>query len=197
MPDFLALASILIVASPSLSRDLDSMLLSEGFAPAHCVSSVSEAKRSLINTDMDLIILDSHLSFKESVQFAMDLVRGKSLSSGIILLVDSSVYEKTLYQAERMGIVTFKKPLDAHLIMQTIRLLLTFQAKIRKLESRADKLQQKLEGDRLVNRAKLILMDRLKLNEEDAHYFIEKQAMDACVKKTVIASDIIRKYTTV
>lgn len=194
MADIFAHANILIVSTPALSRDIDNMLVSEGISPAKCVSSISEAKHSLINADVDLIILDSQVELTESMKFSMDLVRGKSFSSGIIMLVNSSVYEKTHYQAERLGVVTFKKPLDAHLLIQTIRLLLTFQAKIRKLESQADKLQQKLEGDRLVNRAKIILMDRLKLSEEAAHHYIEKNAMDTCVKKTDIANDIIRKY---
>lgn len=195
MPDPLALASILIVSSPVMAKDLCALLLSEGLASAHWVPGISEAKRSLMDADVDLIILDSHRALRESVQFAMDLSRSKSLSSGVILLVDPAAYEKTLYQAERMGIVTFKKPLDSHLFLQTIRLVLMFQSKIRKLESQADKLQKKMEGDQLVNRAKLLLMDRMKLSEEDAHRFIEKMAMDACVKKIAIAADIVRKYT--
>ena len=195
MSDPLALASILIVSPPVLAKELSALLLSEGLSPAHWVSGISEAKRSLVDTDVDLIILDSHRALRESVQFAIDLARSKSFSSGVILLVDPAAYEKNLYQAERMGIVTFKKPLDAHLLLQTIRLVLMFQSKIRKLESRADKLQKKMEGDHLVNRAKLLLMDRMKLSEEDAHYFIEKKAMDTCVKKTAIAADIVRKYT--
>ena len=195
MSDPLTLASILIVAPPVMAKDLCALLMSEGLSYTHWVSGISEARHSLLDADMDLIILDSHHTFQESVQFAMDISRSKSLSSGIILLVDPAAYEKTLYQAERMGIVTFKKPLESHLLMQTIRLVLMFQAKIRKLESRADKLQKKMEGDQLVNRAKLLLMDRMKLSEEDAHHFIEKRAMDACAKKTAIAADIIRKYT--
>jgi response regulator NasT len=73
-------------------------------------------------------------------------------------------------------------------------LLLSFRVKIKKLESKADKLQQKLEDDRLVSRAKILLVERLKMSEQDAHHYIEKMAMDRCVKKTTIANDIIRMY---
>ncbi len=46
----------------------------------------------------------------------------------------------------------------------------------------------------LVNRAKWLLIDRLKMSEEEAHRYIEKSAMDDCVSKSVIAQGIIKTY---
>jgi response regulator NasT len=51
-----------------------------------------------------------------------------------------------------------------------------------------------MEEMRLVNRAKLILVQRFKMSEKDAHRFIEKNAMDRCVKRRTIAESIIRTY---
>ena len=48
---------------------------------------------------------------------------------------------------------------------------------------------------RLVNRAKLILINELKMSEPDAHHYIEKQAMDRCVSKREIAEEIIKTYS--
>lgn len=47
---------------------------------------------------------------------------------------------------------------------------------------------------RLINRAKWILIEQLKMTESDAHRYIEKQAMDRCVTRTEIAETIIRTY---
>jgi response regulator NasT len=57
-----------------------------------------------------------------------------------------------------------------------------------------ESLQAKMEEMRLVNRAKLILVQRFKMSEKDAHRFIEKNAMDRCVKRRTIAESIIRTY---
>ena len=51
-----------------------------------------------------------------------------------------------------------------------------------------------MEEIRLVNRAKWILIEQLKMTEADAHHHIERQAMDRCVSKKEIALGIIKTY---
>ena len=62
------------------------------------------------------------------------------------------------------------------------------------MESQISSLESKMREIRLVNRAKLLLVERLSMTEEEAHHFIEKQAMDSCVKKSEIAENIIKTY---
>ena len=45
-----------------------------------------------------------------------------------------------------------------------------------------------------INRAKGYLIEIENMSEEEAHRFIEKTAMDECVKKIEIAEKIIEKY---
>ena len=52
-----------------------------------------------------------------------------------------------------------------------------------------------MEEIRVVNRAKWMLISKCGMTEEDAHRFIEKQAMDRCVPKKEIAETIISKYS--
>ena len=47
---------------------------------------------------------------------------------------------------------------------------------------------------RTVNRAKWLLIERMKMTEQEAHYFIEKQAMDLRVSRREMAENIIRAY---
>ena len=56
------------------------------------------------------------------------------------------------------------------------------------------KLQTKIEEARLVNRAKCILIQYLKLTEPQAHRYIEKQAMDQRLSKTEVAQNILKTY---
>lgn len=195
MPSSFMDATILIVsASSELTDDLCDQLLDEDLAPPLQAQSITEVRRILTETDIDLILMDSSLPNEEILPFALELIRNRAISGNIIMLVEPEHYGRNLYQAERLGLVALKKPLDTHLLLQTMRLLFSFQAKIRKLESRADKLQQRIEDDRSINRAKLLLMDQLKMSEADAHHFIERKAMDVCRKKREVADDIIRQY---
>ena len=51
-----------------------------------------------------------------------------------------------------------------------------------------------MEEIRLVNRAKWLLISELKMSENDAHKYIEKQAMDRCITRRAMAESIIRTY---
>ena len=51
-----------------------------------------------------------------------------------------------------------------------------------------------MEEIRLVNRAKWRLIEVLKMTEAQAHRYIEKQAMDRCVNRRTIASEILAAY---
>ena len=51
-----------------------------------------------------------------------------------------------------------------------------------------------MEEIRLVNRAKWLLIEELKMTEQEAHRYIEKQAMDRCVTKRVVAEQILSTY---
>ena len=48
---------------------------------------------------------------------------------------------------------------------------------------------------RVVNRAKWILISELKMEEPDAHRYIEKQAMDRCISRREVAEEIISTYS--
>ena len=51
-----------------------------------------------------------------------------------------------------------------------------------------------MEEIRIVNRAKLLLIEQLKMTEKEAHRYIEKHAMDRCVTRRDIAEKIISIY---
>ena len=54
--------------------------------------------------------------------------------------------------------------------------------------------KERLDELRVIERAKHILVQQFKMSEKQAHRFIEKSAMDRCVKRRTIAENIIRTY---
>jgi len=62
------------------------------------------------------------------------------------------------------------------------------------MEKKAVTLQEKMEEIRLVNRAKWLLIEELKMTEQEAHRYIEKQAMDRCVTRRAVAEQILSIY---
>ena len=68
------------------------------------------------------------------------------------------------------------------------------QCRIGLIEQKNIRLQAQLEEVKLINRAKLVLMQCLAMSEQQAHRYIEKQAMDLRVTKSYVAQQILRTY---
>lgn len=67
--------------------------------------------------------------------------------------------------------------------------------RLRRAEKKTISIEEKMEEIRIVNRAKWLLISEIKMDEPNAHRYIEKQAMDRCVSKRAIAEEIIRTYS--
>ena len=76
-----------------------------------------------------------------------------------------------------------------------VGILLSAREKLRKTEKKTLSIEEKMEEIRIVNRAKWILIRELKLDEPEAHRYIEKQAMDRCISKRIVAEEIIKTYS--
>ena len=62
------------------------------------------------------------------------------------------------------------------------------------IQAQTDQLRSQLQDLKRIQKAKGLLMRQLGMTEQDAHRWIEKAAMDRCVKKREIAETIIRMY---
>ncbi|MGI5918153.1 MAG: ANTAR domain-containing response regulator [Christensenellales bacterium] len=185
--------SVLVVSgSPKDSASLIDMLPPAQFSPVSSASNASEAKRRLLGTPFDIVIINTPLKDEYGVELALEIA--KTGTTAVLLFVRNDMYEQVAYKVEDYGVLTLQKPASRQVILQSIRILVALQAKLKAMQEKASDLQTKMEEIRLVNRAKLLLMEKLKMTEAEAHRYIGKQAMDACVKRTVIAEDIIRKY---
>ena len=135
-----------------------------------CVTNVGEAKRALVSTWFDIVIM------------------------GVILLVKNDMYEEVSYRVEDYGIMTVPKQTTRQMLYLAVKMMAAVQVKIKSMAEETTKLKGKLQELKLVDRAKWILIDQLKMSETQAHKYIEKQAMDRCVKREEIAENIIRTY---
>ena len=62
------------------------------------------------------------------------------------------------------------------------------------MEQKTATLEEKMQEIRLVNHAKWVLIEQLKMTEEQAHKYIEKQAMDRCITRRAVAENILSTY---
>ena len=62
------------------------------------------------------------------------------------------------------------------------------------MEQKSLSMEDKMAEIRLINRAKWVLIEKQGMSEQDAHRYIEKQAMDRRTTRRAIAEGILKTY---
>ena len=112
-----------------------------------------------------------------------------------LVLVKADYYGAVYSKVAEHGVYVLTKPISKAMLSQAVDWMSTTQERLRQLEKKAASIEEKMQEIRLVNRAKWLLIDQLKMTEADAHRYIEKQAMDSCTSKKVVAEEIIGLYS--
>lgn len=186
--------SVLIVsASESFNSSLTVLLPESKYSPIHTVSSVSAAKRLMAERSFDYVIINSPLPDETGTRFAIDICNSKS--TVVLLLARSDIYSEIYDKVAEHGVFTLSKPTSKSIILTALAWMVSARERLRKFEKKNLSIEEKMEEIRIVNRAKWVLISELKMDEPDAHRYIEKQAMNRCVSKREVAEEIIKTYS--
>ena len=184
--------SVLVVSPAGRGADfLASVFDAPTFDPVVNASSAGEARRLLSSEQYDLIAVNSPLPDETGIDFCIDAAQGPS---GVMLFVKNDIYEIVSSQCTREGIFVIPKPNTQRNVAQSVTLLCAICERLRKYEKKTRTLREKMDSIRIVNRAKWLLIVRLGMTEQDAHGYIEKEAMNRRRTSREIAEEIIRMY---
>lgn len=185
--------SVLVVsAAERFNETMTALLPSTDYYPVRSVTNIAAAKRAFLEQRYDFVIINSPLPDDHGARFASQVCAGDSTVA--MVLVKSDVYEENYARMVTDGIFTLPKPTSTQMISQALKWMAAARERLRRLEEKATSVEEKMEEIRLVNRAKWLLIENLKMTEADAHRYVEKQAMDRCVNRREIALDIIKTY---
>ncbi len=182
---------LLVTGSDKIYEYFSALLTPPEFEPVQRAHNAGEARQLLLECSMDILLVDTPLPDEFGDGLALDQAES---SMGVLLLVKPDVYDQTAYRVEDSGVLTLTKPNSRQNFYSSVRLLSALSARLQKMETKNRSLQRKMEDIRAVNRAKWLLIDKLNMNESEAHYFIEKRAMDARIPRREVAESIIRTY---
>jgi response regulator NasT len=183
---------ILIVSGSEKIYDYVAELLPPGeFEIVQPVFSAGEAKRLLVSARYDVVIINTPLPDDFGTELAVEI---SDSTMGILLFVKNEMYDQIAYEVEDSGVLTLGKPCSRQTFYSTVKLLCALSARLGLMEQKNRSLQEKMADIRVVNRAKWLLIENLSMTEKDAHYYIEKQAMDTRFTRREIAESIIRTY---
>ena len=184
---------ILIVSGTETGRAALKALMDNVYAEhLGTAENSAEARVLLAAREYDLVIINTPLS--DEFGDALAAYTAKNTRAGVILLAKGEHAARIDGMMREHGVLVLEKPLNRTVFQYTIRAMAVAERRLQMMEQENQRLQNKIEETRLVTRAKLVLMDCLKMSEENAHHYIEHQAMDRHCTRLEIAQSIIRTY---
>ena len=185
-------SALVVSSAPKFNAALSPMLPAAEYYPVCYVNSIAAARRELLGRAYDFVIINAPLPDDFGTRLAID-ASGQP-GTVVLLLLAPEHYEETREKVTPHGVFTLQKPMPAQTLTQGLHWMASARERLRKQESRTATVEEKMEEIRLVNRAKWLLIEQLKMTEAEAHRHIEKQAMDRCTSKKEIALGIIKTY---
>ncbi len=183
---------LLVSSSPKFNESMLALLPESRFYPIAAVSDVSSARRRLLENKYDIVIINAPLPDDFGTRLALNICDNSG--TAVLLFVKAEHYPDINGRVSPFGVLVLPKPATSQAVSQSLQLLCGTRERLRRMEQKTASIEEKMEEIRIINRAKLLLMEQLKMTEKEAHRFIEKQAMDRCVTRITIAQSILSTY---
>lgn len=183
---------LILRKEPGASRVLENFIMNSLKHPHEIVWDVLSDKgvRSAKKGDYGLLIVEGAVSDPVAMKACHSAVSHPT--SSVLFLADETSFSTDEEKKAReklldMGATILVKPLKQSAFTTAIQA--ADMAHIR-----LGALKKKLDDEKVITRAKLLLMQTLSFTEEEAHKFIEKEAMNSGRTRSDVAYEIIRTY---
>jgi len=184
--------ALVVTSSEKSAAYFTELLSAASIGQIVVLPSCGEARRLLLERDFDLVIINAPLR-DESGESLSRHIAAKGMTQ-VILVVASEYYDAVSAICENDGVLTIAKPNNRAVFWSALKLARAAQSRLTRIQAENSELKQKIEDIRIVDRAKCILIAHLNMSEQEAHRYIEKQAMDMRMSKRVIAEEILKTY---
>ena len=182
-----------IVIFSEQSETLDNITLAAGefgFSDIS-VSEADGAVKLVSEKSFDMVFINAPLGNV----YGLDIAAAACKSGcGVILAAPSKRCDEIAKKLGCMNVFILPRPLSKAMLLQTFRFVALTTRNEAELCGEKTRLEQKLQDVKLIDRAKCVLVEVLKMSEADAHRQIQKQSMDRHVPQVVIAQDILKTY---
>ena len=169
--------------------DLKEILEEEGYEVVGETGRGDEAVALVREHDPDVAILDIRMPGMDGLSAAREITAERRAAVVILTAFSQS---NLVQEARDAGAISYLiKPFQRHELIPAIEIALGRFQELKALQADVDSLEEQLESQRVVGRAKGMLMDNHGMREQEAFEFIRSTAMQHQVKMKVIADRII------
>lgn len=183
--------ALIIAVSDDIKASLSLMLSEVGISDISATNGNS-LRELLSEKSYSLIILVMPLEKEFGLEAAKYI--SESTQSALVIFAPSKVYDDVCGKLSSISANILPKNIPNNIMKSTIRSALHVKDQLDELRSENNTLRNTVNEMKLVNRAKCVLIEYLRISEKEAHRQIQKRAMDRRTTLTEVAADIIKTY---
>ena len=179
---------IVVAEDETLIRlDLIEMLTEAGYDVVGEATNGEEAVLLVESLNPDLAILDVKMPILDGISAAE-----KIISRAPVLMLTAFSQKDLVERARDAGAMAYVvKPFAIGDLIPAIEIAVSRHRQLKALETEVANLHERLETRKIIDRAKGILMQALKLSEPEAFSWIQRTAMDRRMSMKDVASAVI------
>lgn len=155
-------------------------------------NSCTEARQKMMNEQAAVILINIPLPDECGTELASDMA--ESTAASVIAVVKNEKEIELRETLESAGVFVLGRPFSHAAFLQAVYDAAAANARMLSMSMENQRLQIKLLDLRIVNRAKYALMQYLGMTEEQAHKYIEQQAMNQRISKRAAAENVLKTY---
>lgn len=182
----------LVSSSEKFNGAMLPLLPKNRFSPISVYRDAKSAQRVIFKEKPDIVIINTPLPDDFGTSLALDVSETDGVC--VLLFTRAENFSELSSVLAPHGVLTLPKPTSPELTEEVVELMCATRERLRRIEIKKSFAEERMEDIRVVNKAKWFLIEQLKMTEQEAHRYIEKQAMDRCVTKRVIAENILSTY---
>jgi len=156
------------------------------------VPTCGQARRAMLEREFGLVIINSPLKDESGEELARQIALQDC--GQVILVVKGEHHGAVASACENDGVLVVEKPINKAVLWSALKLARAANSRTLRLRAENRQLKQRVDDIRLADKAKRLLMLYLHMSEQEAHRYIEKQAMDLRLPKRTIAEGVIKTY---
>jgi response regulator NasT len=184
---------VVVAEDESLIRmDIVETLRDKGFDVVGEAGDGNKAVELAFALKPDLIVMDIKMPDLDGLSAAEKIAE---LKIPVVLLTAFSQQELVTRAAEVGAMAFLVKPFSPQDLLPAIEIALSRHAQLVALETEIQDLGERLETRKLVERAKAVLSEKMKLTEPEAFRWIQKASMDRRLSMADVSRTVLDQLT--
>lgn len=159
-------------------------------APVHLISCAEARRVCTSAAERGVAIINSPLCDGDGIKTAAELTAAGHVT---LLILSRDQYHAARAVAQE-GVFLLPRPISENVMFSVLWFLATACMRGRGQGGDEGEISRRMDEIKIVDRAKWLLIDYLKMSEAQAHRYIEKQAMDQRITRLEAAKNILKTY---